>query len=245
MRVYPFNALRPRPELAPRVASVPYDVVSRSEAAALADGNPLSFLHVVRPEIDLPAHVDPHEPEVYAQGRRSLERLIATGVLVRDPEPAVYVYRLVRDSRAQVGVVACVDLEDYERGVIKKHEKTRRDKEDDRTRHLLALGCHTEPVFLAYPGRGALDAPVSSVSSGQPLYDFTAVDGVRHTVWRVPDPEIAFLGALVEDNGTTTLVGERPYRGSAPRSVPGKTAGVVAQVSRGTLPRGWAHDPPL
>src|SRR5437879_88666 len=125
MRVFPFSALRPRPELAPRIASVPYDVVSRSEAAALADGNPMSFLHVVRPEIDLPPEVDPHDPRVYAQGRQSLERLVDTGALVRDPEPALYVYRLVGGSRAQTGVVACLDIQDYERDVIKKHEKTR------------------------------------------------------------------------------------------------------------------------
>src|SRR5512146_2834118 len=187
MRLKAFRALRPRPELAARVAAVPYDVVSRTEAAALARGNPDSFLHVGRSDIDLPANTDPYDPRVYAAARTALDRLIARGVLVRDAEPALFLYRQQMDGRAQTGVVGCVHVDDYERDVIRKHEKTRKDKEDDRTRHLLTLNAHAEPVFLTYRPRPELDRMAATAAGGQPLYDFTALDEVRHTVWRVPD----------------------------------------------------------
>ncbi len=188
MRLKAFRALRPRPDLVARVAAVPYDVVNRAEAAALAEGNPDSFLHVGRPDIDLPPDADPHDPRSYAAAKAALDRLVARGVLVRDPEPALFLYRQQLDGRAQTGVVGCVHVDDYERDVIRKHEKTRRDKEDDRTRHVLALAAHAEPVFLAYRPRPDLDRMQAVAAAGPPLYDFTAPDGVRHTVWRVPDP---------------------------------------------------------
>ena len=149
MQLRAFRALRPVPELAARVVSPPYDVVSRSEAAALAAGEPMSFLHVGRSDIDLPEDVDPHDPRVYERARRNLDGLAADGVLVRDPDPALFVYREVMGARAQIGVVGCVSVADYERDVIRKHERTRPDKEDDRTRHILALGAHAEPVLCS------------------------------------------------------------------------------------------------
>lgn len=188
MRLHPFQALRPVPELAARVAAPPYDVVSRDEAAGLAKGNEQSFLHVVRSDIDLPDDIDDHDVRVYARARENLDRLIAEGVLLRDAQPCLYLYREVMDGRAQVGVVGCVSVEDYERGVIKKHETTRPDKEDDRTRHILALGAQAEPVLLAYRGRAELDRLVGVGMETPPLYDFTTADGVRHTVWPVADP---------------------------------------------------------
>jgi len=188
MRLRPFRALRPRPEVAARVAAVPYDVVSRGEAAALAAGNPNSFLHVGRSDIDLPAETDPYDPRVYAAARAALDRLVAGGTLVRDAEPAVFLYRQVMDGRAQTGVVACVHVDDYERNVIRKHETTRKDKEDDRTRHVLTLNAHAEPVFLTYRPHAGLDRLSAATAAQAPLYDFTAPDGVRHTVWRVADP---------------------------------------------------------
>ncbi|HXE56943.1 MAG TPA: DUF1015 family protein [Gemmatimonadales bacterium] len=187
MRIRPFRALRPRPELAARVASVPYDVVNREEAAALAHGNPYSFLHVGRPDIDLPPHLDPYDDQVYAKGRENLDRFLAEGVLRQDPEPVLYLYRQVMDGRAQTGVVACVHVDDYETDLIRKHEKTRKDKEDDRTRHVLALEAHAEPVFLTYRGDAAIDRLVDAAARESPLYDFVAPDGVRHTVWRVAE----------------------------------------------------------
>jgi uncharacterized protein (DUF1015 family) len=189
MRLNPFRAVRPRPDLAAQVASVPYDVVNRAEAAELARGNPHSFLHVGRSDIDLPDDVDPYDPRTYRRAREALDELLARGTLLRDPEPRLFLYRQVMDGRAQTGVVGCVHVDDYEHDVIRKHEKTRQDKEDDRTRHVLTLNANAEPVFLTYRGRPEIDELVAGiVSASAPLYDFPAPDGVRHTVWAVPDP---------------------------------------------------------
>ena len=188
MRINPFRALRPPAELAARVASVPYDVVSRDEAAALAAGNDLSFLHVGRSDIDLPPDIDQYDDRIYTRAREALDRFLAEGILVRDQEPGLFLYQQVMEGRTQTGVVGCVHIDDYERDVIRKHEKTRQDKEDDRTRHVLTLNANAEPVFLTYRGRPEIDALTESVVRTAPLYDFTAPDGVRHTVWRVPDP---------------------------------------------------------
>lgn len=198
MRLKAFRALRPRTELAARVAAVPYDVVSRAEAAALAEGNPDSFLHVGRSDIDLPVNTDPYDPRVYSAARAALERLVARGVLVRDAEPALFLYRQQMGGRTQTGVVGCVHVDDYEHDVIRKHERTRKDKEDDRTRHVLALNAHAEPVFLTYRPRPEVDRMAAAVAAGPPLYDFTAPDGVRHTVWRMPDagPWIAAFASV-------------------------------------------------
>ena len=187
MRLNPFRPIRPRPDLAAQVASVPYDVVNRGEAAELARGNPHSFLHVGRSDIDLPEDVDPYDPRIYRRAREALDELLARGTLLRDPEPRLFVYRQVMDGRSQTGVVGCVHVDDYEHDVIRKHEKTRQDKEDDRTRHVLTLNANAEPVFLTYRGRADIDRMVEEVTSLAPLYDFTAPDGVRHTVWPVSD----------------------------------------------------------
>ena len=188
MRLNPFRALRPTPELAPHVAAVPYDVVSRAEAAELARGNRYSFLHVGRSDIDLPEDLDPHDPRVYTGARGALDRFVAEGILLREESPSLYLYRQVMDGRAQTGVVGCVHIDDYERDLIRKHEKTRPDKEDDRTRHVLTLGANAEPVFLTYRGLSEIDRLSEPVLRTAPLYDFTALDGVRHAVWRIPDP---------------------------------------------------------
>ncbi len=188
MRLHPFRAIRPKPELASQVAAVPYDVVNRAEAAELARGNPYSFLHVGRSDIDLPEDVDQYDPRCYAGAREALDRFLAQGTLLRDQTPGLYLYQQEMDGRAQTGVVGCVHIDDYERDIIRKHEKTRQDKEDDRTRHVLTLKANAEPVFLTYRGRPDIDALMNSVLRSPPLYDFTAPDGVRHTVWRVPDP---------------------------------------------------------
>jgi uncharacterized protein (DUF1015 family) len=187
VRLHPFPAIRPAPELASQVAAVPYDVVDRDEAAELARGNPFSFLHIGRSDIDLPKGADPHDPQVYAGARAALERFMAQGTLIRDRDPSLYLYRQIMDDRTQVGVVGCVHVDDYENDLIRKHEKTRPDKEDDRTRHVLTLNAHAEPVFLAYRGENRIDELTAAVLRTEPLYDFTAPDGVRHTVWRIPD----------------------------------------------------------
>jgi uncharacterized protein (DUF1015 family) len=189
MRLHAFRALRPPPAIVAEVAAVPYDVVNRDEAAQLAAGNPRSFLHVGRPDIDLPPDTDPYDARVYAQGRAALEAFLADGTLVRDDQPALYLYRLVMDGRQQVGIVGCVHVDDYERDLIRKHEKTRKDKEDDRTRHVLTLNAHAEPVFLAYRPVEAVDGLVAQSIQATPLYDFTAPDGVRHSLWKVAPAE--------------------------------------------------------
>jgi len=189
VRIFPFHALRPPAQRAAAVASVPYDVVNTEEARALAAGNALSFLHVVRPEIDLAPDTDIHADAVYAQGRANLERAIREAPLLEDPEPGLYVYRLRMDGRNQTGVVACCAIDDYDEDRIRKHERTRKDKEDDRTRHVVETRCQAEPIFLAYRGREEIDRLVADATAGAPLYDFTAPDGIGHTVWHVSQPE--------------------------------------------------------
>ena len=191
----PFRALRPAPAAAARVAAVPYDVVNTEEARALAAGNPLSFLHVSRAEIDLPPGTDPYSDAVYARAAANLASLASTAPLVLEDVPALYVYRLQMDGHRQTGVAACFSMDEYEADRILKHERTRADKEDDRTRHMLALGAQTGPGFLTYRDQPAVDALVGRVTAADPLYDFTADDGIGHAVWRVPDVHRA---ALVE-----------------------------------------------
>lgn len=186
MRFNALRALRPPKDLAAKVASVPYDVVNRNEAAALAAGNPVSFLHICRPDIDLPEEMDPHDDAMYAKGRENLERFQAEGTLVRDEKPGIYIYRLVMGGKAQTGIVGCVHIDDYEHDLIKKHEKTRRDKEDDRTRHVLEMNANAEPVFLTYKDDAELARLMAEAVKTEALYDFTAVDGVRHTMWKAP-----------------------------------------------------------
>ena len=196
MLVKPFAALRPVPEKAAALASVPYDVVDTAEARALAAGNPDSFLHVSRPEIDLPDDTDIHDDAVYAQGANAFRSFQARGVLIREPDERLYVYRQIMGTHSQTGVVACCHIDDYAQNIIRKHEKTRKDKEDDRTRHCLELNANSGPVFLTYRDTAALDARVAAVQRGAPLYDFTADDGIRHTVWRVEGESRAWVEAF-------------------------------------------------
>jgi uncharacterized protein (DUF1015 family) len=185
--IKPFAALRPKPELAAQICELPYDVMSSAEARELASGNPLSFLHVSKPEIDLPAGTDLYAPEVYAKGRENLQKLIAAGALRQDAQPCFYIYRQVMGKHSQTGLVAAASCEDYLRDIIKKHELTRPDKEDDRVRHIEALNSQTGPVFLAYRANAALDELVNKKMTEAPDIDFTAKDGVRHTSWMIGD----------------------------------------------------------
>ncbi len=192
--IRPFRALRPHPERAQSVASVPYDVVNTDEARALANGNPLSFLHVSRPEIDLPAGTDIYSDAVYRKAVENFEKLIATCPLEKESEPSLYLYRLIMGDHEQVGIVACCSIDEYDNSTIRKHERTRRDKEDDRTRHMLMLRAQTGPVFLTYRHRAGIDEQVSAAITKEPLYDLTAQDGVRHTIWRLNDTESLVKG---------------------------------------------------
>jgi len=187
--IRPFRALRPHPARAQSVASVPYDVVNTEEARALADGNPLSFLHVSRPEIDLPPGTDLYSDAVYRKAVENFEKLISTCPLEKEPEPCLYLYRLIMGDHQQIGIVACCSIDEYDNSTIRKHERTRRDKEDDRTRHMLMLRAQTGPVFLTYRSRDDIDEQVSAAIAAEPLYDLTAADGVQHTIWRLRETE--------------------------------------------------------
>ena len=175
------------------MAAVPYDVVNTEEARALAAGNPLSFLHVSRAEIDLPVDTDPHSSAVYELAVDNYERLKQDAPMVTEDAPSIYVYRLRANGHEQIGIAACYSIDEYERDVIKKHERTRRDKEDDRTRHMVDLRAQTGPVFLVYRADPAIDALVARVVASPSQYDFTAADGVQHTVWRVAQREAPSL----------------------------------------------------
>jgi len=193
--IRPFRALRPAPAQAPAVSSVPYDVVSADEARQLAAGNPVSFLHVTRSEIDVPPATDPYADIVYATAKANLEALRANGSLIVDAEPAIYLYRLRMGTHEQTGIGACFSLDEYEHDLIKKHERTRRDKEDDRTRHIVELRAQTGVVFLAYRSSGEVDRLTEAVAGAAPLYDFQASDDVRHTVWKATSEQTTGLMA--------------------------------------------------
>ncbi len=192
----PFAALRPKPELAAQVCELPYDVMSSEEAREMAAGNPLSFLHVSKPEIDLPPGTDVHSDEVYAKGAENFAKMIADGSLVQDAQPCFYLYRQIMGSHSQVGLVAAASCQEYLDGIIKKHEFTRPDKEDDRVRHIETLNSQTGPVFLTYKAQAAIDALVAKKTAETPNIDITAKDGVRHTAWVIADAEsIQFIEA--------------------------------------------------
>ena len=185
--IKPFAALRPKPDLAAQICELPYDVMSSDEARQIAAHNPLSFLHVSKPEIDLPQATDPYAPEVYAKGKENFQRLISQGALRQDQQPSFYLYRQIMGRHSQIGLVAAASCEDYLKGIIKKHEFTRPDKEDDRVRHIEALNSQTGPVFLVYPANEAIDQITVRKTSEPPEIDVTANDGLRHTAWNISD----------------------------------------------------------
>ena len=195
--VRPFRALRPEPRAAAAVAAVPYDVVSTEEARALAADAPLSFLHVTRPEIDLAPDTDPHDAVVYQTATANLTKMRLAAPLVVEVEPALYVYRLRDGDHVQTGLAGCYSLDEYDSGAIKKHERTRPDKEDDRTRHMVAIAAQTGVVFLTYRQRPVVDAAIDGVCGTDPLFDFEASDGVHHTVWRAtPEQTTGLVGGF-------------------------------------------------
>jgi uncharacterized protein (DUF1015 family) len=188
--VKPFRGLRPKPEFATRVASPPYDVLSSDEARAMAKDNPLSFLHVVKPEIDLDPSTHIYDEGVYLKGAENLRKLIKDGIMVQDAEPCYYVYTQKMGGHTQTGLVASASVEDYIRDIIKKHEHTRPDKENDRARHVETLNANTGPVFLTYKSTASVDALLEAGMSDRPVYHFTADDGVEHTFYVIDRPEL-------------------------------------------------------
>ncbi len=211
----PFAALLPKPELAAQICELPYDVMSSEEAREMARNRPLSFLHVSKPEIDLPPGIDLYGREVYARGRENFERMMAGGSLVQDSRPAFYLYRQIMGAHAQVGLVAAASCEEYIQGTIKKHEFTRPDKEDDRVRHIEALNAQTGPVFLTYRASEAFDGWVRGMISKAPDVDFTAQDGVRHTSWRLASAEAIQMVESTFSRIPTLYIADGHHRSAA------------------------------
>lgn len=223
--VRPFAAHRPPPSAAVRVASPPYDVINTAEARALAAGNPASFLHVSRPEIDLPEGTDEHDDAVYAKGAENLTALVAGQALVADPEPHLYLYAQKMGDHRQIGVVGCASVAEYLADVIKKHEKTRADKEDDRTRHIEELRAHDEPVFLTYRADAEIDRLVREALAAPPVYDFTTADGVQHQLWVLGREATAALTERFERHVPVLYVADGHHRSAAAARVHQKLAG--------------------
>lgn len=193
--IKPFKAIRPRPDLAHLVASLPYDVLSFEEAKRIVEDNPYSFLRVEKSEVEFPEEPDVNDPEVYEKARENLDRMIEEGVLIQDEAPCLYIYREVMSGRSQTGIVACASIDDYLNGIIKRHEHTRADKELERIRHIDHCDANTGPVFLFHPHHEGIERIVREwIKAHSPVYDFTSEDGVRHTVW------------LVDDDGTISLI---------------------------------------
>ncbi len=189
--VIPFRAVRPRADLADKIAALPYDVYSRQEAYEKVQGDPYTFLRIDRPETQFAPDHDMYAPEVYEKARDLLNGMIADGFFIEEEQASYYVYELVMDGRSQVGVGACASVDDYERQVIRRHENTRADKEADRVRHVDVCSAQTGPVFLAYRRREKIEEVVRRVMSGQPVYDFTADDGITHRLWVIGDAQDA------------------------------------------------------
>jgi uncharacterized protein (DUF1015 family) len=235
--LHPFRALRPNPSDAAHVAAVPYDVVNADEARVLADDNPLSFLRVSRAEIELPPETNPYADAVYERAAANFSRL-KSQALVLETEPSVYFYRLRMASHEQVGLAACFSLAEYDGDVIRKHERTRRDKEDDRTRHMLALHAQTGPVFLIHKACAEIDAIAARIVATPPLVDFEAVDGVEHTLWKVTGSDCdalvaAFAGMpslYIADGHHRAASAARARTEMRARGVPGETLGDGADV---------------
>jgi len=196
--IRPFKALRPAQEAASMVASVPYDVVNTKEAKELAEGNPFSLLRVTRSEIELPEGTNPYSDEVYQKAKDNLKKIKTEAPLIVEDEAKIYIYKLVMDGREQTGLAATFAVDDYDSGVIMKHEKTRKEKEDDRTKHIITTEAQTGPVFLTYKGVEAVNGVVNdTMKNTEPLYKFTSVDGISHTVWSVPADKTAVIVAEI------------------------------------------------
>lgn len=187
--IIPFQAIRPRADLAEKIAALPYDVYSREEAREVVKGDDYTFLRIDRPETQFPADYNMYAPEVYEKAGKMLSQMIEDGLFIQESKPAYYVYELVMDGRSQVGIAACASVDDYENQVIKKHENTRADKEADRIRHVDVCSAQTGPIFLAYRRRDEIEREVKRAMAGEPVYDFTARDGITHRLWVIDDKE--------------------------------------------------------
>ena len=213
--IRPFAGLRPASDRTAEVIAPPYDVLSTDEARVRAAGKPWSFLHISKPEIDLPAETDPHAPQVYAKARENLDRMLREGILARDRAPCYYVCRIIMGAHTQTGLVAAASLAAYDNNRIRKHEHTRPDKENDREQQIDALNAHTGPVLLAYPGAPQVDEILSKAATGVPDVDVTADDGIRHMLWVLHDAEIQAELTLAFDAMPAIYIADGHHRSAA------------------------------
>jgi len=215
--ISPFKALRPAAELASKVASKPYDVLSSKEAKTEAQGNSYSFLHITKSEIDLPDSTDVHSAEVYQKARQNLDAFVQRNILFRESKPCYYIYELVMNGRSQTGLVCGSSLDDYEKDIVKKHEFTRPEKEQDRINHIKTTGAHTGNVFLAYRNVEAIDALVDQWKKDRnPVYSFLADDGVQHSIWVVNDASaISHITSLFEEEVPCTYIADGHHRAAS------------------------------
>lgn len=230
--VLPFRALRPQPQLAGQVASLPYDVLNTQEARQAANGNPNSFLHITKSEIDLPDETNPYDTSVYETARTNLSAFISRNVLFRESKPCYYLYQLTMQGRSQTGIVALSSIDEYERGLIKKHEYTRPEKELDRIRHISVSGAQTGNVFLAYRAQSDIDDLIANWTKVKsPVYDFTAPDQIQHTIWVInDDPTIASITELFATKIPCTYIADGHHRAAS--------AAKVRQNLTGDIPDG-------
>lgn len=213
--ISPFTGLRPKQEFAEDVVAPPYDVLNTAEARLRVEGRPRSFLHISKPEIDLPVDTDPFDAAVYAKGAKNLESLVSEGILFREESPTYYVYKLVMGDHQQVGLVAAASVADYDTNRIRKHEFTRPEKEDDRVRQIDALNAQTGPVFLTYRHNDVIDGIVSKVCNTAPEYDLTADDGVQHTIWVVNDKAVIDTITATFDAMDSLYIADGHHRSAA------------------------------
>ena len=220
-KISPFKALRPAAELASKVASKPYDVLNSKEAKEEAQGNSYSFLHVTKSEIDLPANVDVHSAEVYKQAKQNLDAFIQRNILFRESKPCYYIYELVMNGRSQTGLVCGSSVEDYENDIIKKHEFTRPEKEQDRINHIKTTGAQTGNVFLAYRNVEAIDNLLTQWKKDRtPIYNFTADDDIQHSIWVVNDSAtISHITSLFEEEVPNTYIADGHHRAASAAKV--------------------------
>lgn len=228
-KIFPFRALRPQPAEAKAVASPPYDVLSSDEARAAVAGLPNSFLHVTKSEVDMPADLSIYDNTVYEKAKSNLQAMIGSGVLFQDEQPCYYIYELVMDGRSQTGLVCCSSVDDYENDIIKKHEFTRPEKEQDRINHIRISGAQTGNVFLAYRNVAAMDTLINNWKSVQPpVYDFEAADGIHHRIWVVNEAaKVAAISDIFEKEVPCTYIADGHHRAASAAKVR-KTLGAAA-----------------
>ncbi len=215
-----FKGFRPKKEFASRIASRPYDVLNSEEARTEVEGNPYSFLHVVKPEVDLPTGTDIYSDQVYRKGRENLERMIGDGILFQDENPSLYIYAQTMKGVTQYGLMGCASVLDYMNNLIRRHELTRPDKEEDRKQHIRVSNFHAEPVFFAYPPHMEIDTIVARIVEAEPEYDFTAEDGIVHRLWVINDArDIERLETLFTTDIPFTYVADGHHRTAAAAGV--------------------------